>query len=184
MAIDAATGQFIESFGTDGLIDLTYNEETAYSGTSPPLVVKDVVIVGSAMADHPYTKEQHPGDVRAYDVKTGELRWTWSPIPQAGDPGVETWLDDSWTYSGMANGWTMFSADLDLGYVYLPTGAPTNDMYGGIALVITSTPTAWSASTRQPVKWSGISRRFITTSGITTTMLHLSLWTSRSTAPK
>ena len=131
MAIDAATGQFIESFGTDGLIDLTYNEETGYRGTSPPLVVKDVVIVGSAMADHPYTKEQHPGDVRAYDVKTGELRWTWSPIPQAGDPGVETWLDDSWTYSGMANVWTMFSADLDLGYVYLPTGAPTNDMYGG-----------------------------------------------------
>ena len=131
MAIDAATGQFIESFGTDGLIDLTYNEETGYGGTSPPLVVKDVVIVGSAMADHPYTKEQHPGDVRAYDVKTGELRWTWSPIPQAGDPGVETWLDDSWAYSGMANVWTMFSADLDLGYVYLPTGAPTNDMYGG-----------------------------------------------------
>ena len=54
-----------------------------------------------------------------------------APIPKAGEPGVETWLDDSWTYSGMANVWTMFSADLELGYVYLPTGAPTNDMYGG-----------------------------------------------------
>ena len=130
-AIDAATGGPIESFGEAGRIDLSYDAETGYSGTSPPLVVRDVVILGSAMADHPYTKEQHPGDVRAYDVRTGELRWTWSPIPKAGEPGVETWLDESWTYSGMANVWTMFSADLDLGLVYLPTGAPTNDMYGG-----------------------------------------------------
>ena len=131
MAIDADTGRMIEGFGDAGLVDLTYDEATGYSGTSPPVVVRDVVILGSAMADHPFTKEQHPGDVRAYDVRTGELRWTWSPIPKAGEPGVETWLDDSWTYSGMANVWTMFSADLELGYVYLPTGAPTNDMYGG-----------------------------------------------------
>tara|TARA_B100000029_G_scaffold49199_1_gene44914 strand:+ start:1244 stop:3136 length:1893 start_codon:yes stop_codon:yes gene_type:complete len=131
LATNASTGQSIDSFGSDGKVDLSYDVETGYSGTSPPVVVKDVVILGSAMGDHPYTKEQHPGDVRAYDVRTGELRWTWSPIPKAGEPGVETWLDDSWTYSGMANVWTMFSADLELGYVYLPTGAPTNDMYGG-----------------------------------------------------
>ena len=131
IATNASTGQSIDSFGGNGKVDLSYDAETGYSGTSPPVVVKDVVILGSAMADHPYTKEQHPGDVRAYDVRTGELRWTWSPIPKAGEPGVETWLDDSWTYSGMANVWTMFSADLELGYVYLPTGAPTNDMYGG-----------------------------------------------------
>ena len=131
LATNASTGQSLDSFGSNGKVDLRYDAETGYSGTSPPVVVKDVVILGSAMADHPYTKEQHPGDVRAYDVRTGELRWTWSPIPKAGEPGVETWLDDSWTYSGMANVWTMFSADLELGYVYLPTGAPTNDMYGG-----------------------------------------------------
>ncbi len=131
LATNASTGQSIDSFESDGKVDLSYDVETGYSGTSPPVVVKDVVILGSAMGDHPYTKEQHPGDVRAYDVRTGELRWTWSPIPKAGEPGVETWLDDSWTYSGMANVWTMFSADLELGYVYLPTGAPTNDMYGG-----------------------------------------------------
>ena len=130
-ATDAATGRPVETFGNGGRVDLTYGAEAGYRGTSPPLVVRDVVILGSAMADHPFTKEQHPGDVRAYDVRTGELRWTWSPIPRAGEPGVETWLDDSWTYSGMANVWTMFSADLELGYVYLPTGAPTNDMYGG-----------------------------------------------------
>ena len=131
IATDAATGRPIETFGDGGLVDLTYDAGAGYRGTSPPLVIRDVVILGSAMADHPFTKEQHPGNVRAYDVRTGELRWTWSPIPRAGEPGVETWLDDSWTYSGMANVWTMFSADLDLGYVYLPTGAPTNDMYGG-----------------------------------------------------
>ena len=131
MAVDAATGRLVESFGDGGLVDLTYDEQTGYRGTSPPVVVKDVVILGSMMEDHPFTKEQHPGDVRAYDVRTGALRWTWSPIPRAGEPGVETWLDDSWQYSGMANVWTMFSADLELGYVYLPTGAPTNDMYGG-----------------------------------------------------
>ena len=131
MAVDAATGELIDSFGNAGLVDLTYDAETGYSGTSPPLVVKDVVILGSAMADHPFTMEQHPGDVRAYDVRTGALRWSWSPVPRAGEPGVETWLDDSWEYSGMSNVWTMFSADLELGYVYLPTGAPTNDMYGG-----------------------------------------------------
>ncbi len=131
IAIDAASGRPVETFGSDGRVDLTYDTEAGYRGTSPPLVVRDVVILGSAMADHPFTKEQHPGDVRAFDVRTGELRWTWSPIPRAGEPGVETWLDDSWTYSGMANVWTMFSADLELGYVYLPTGAPTNDMYGG-----------------------------------------------------
>jgi len=131
IATDASTGRIIDSFGNNGKVDLSYNTETGYSGTSPPLVVKDVVIVGSAMADHPHTKEQHPGDVRAYDVLSGELRWTWSPIPRNGEPGVETWLDDSWEYSGMGNVWTMFSADLELGYVYLPTGAPTNDMYGG-----------------------------------------------------
>ena len=131
IATNAATGRMVASFGNDGKVDLSYNAETDYSGTSPPLVVKDVVILGSAMADHPYTKEQHPGDVRAYDVRTGELRWTWSPVPRAGELGVETWLDGSWEYSGMANVWTMFSADLELGYIYLPTGAPTNDMYGG-----------------------------------------------------
>ena len=131
IATDALTGRMLASFGDGGKVDLNYDAAAGYRGTSPPLVVKDVVILGSAMADHPLTKEQHPGDVRAYDVRTGELRWTWSPIPRAGEPGVETWLDNSWEYSGMANVWTMLSADLELGYVYLPTGAPTNDMYGG-----------------------------------------------------
>ncbi len=135
LAADARTGRLVPSFGDGGKVDLRYRTDSGdpidYSGTSPPLIVRDVAIVGSSMADHPLTKEQHPGDVRAYDVRTGELRWTWSPVPQEGEFGVETWLDNSWEYSGMANVWTMMSADEELGYVYLPTGAPTNDMYGG-----------------------------------------------------
>ena len=135
LATDVETGRLVQDFGDGGTVDLRVYADTPelvpYSWSSPPLVVRDVVIVGSAMQDHPATKEQRPGYVRAYDVRTGELRWTWNPIPRAGEPGVETWLDDSWEYSGMANVWTMMSADEELGLVYLPTGAPTNDMYGG-----------------------------------------------------
>ena len=89
------------------------------------------MIVGAAMNDHPPVKEGDPGYVRAYDVRTGQLRWTFNPIPQEGELGVVTWLDESWQYSGSANVWTMMSADDELGLVYLPTGAPTNDTYGG-----------------------------------------------------
>ena len=135
LATNVQTGRLIPDFGEGGKVDLRIYADTAelidYNWTSPPLVVRDVVIVGSSMADHPLTKEQRPGYVRAYDVRTGGLRWTWNPIPQGGEPGVETWLDGSWRYSGMANVWTMMSADEELGLVYLPTGAPTNDMYGG-----------------------------------------------------
>ena len=134
-ATDLETGRPIESFGDGGTVDLRVFEDTSelipFAYTSPPLVVRDVVVVGQAMQDHPRTKENRPGYTRAYDVRTGELRWTFNPIPQAGEPGVETWLDNSWEYSGMANVWTMMSADEELGLVYLPTGAPSNDMYGG-----------------------------------------------------
>ena len=135
LATDPETGRLIPGFGDAGKVDLRVFADTAelvdFNYTSPPLVVRDVVVVGQAMADHPLTMENRPGYVRAYDARTGALRWTWNPIPRAGEPGVETWLDDSWEYSGMGNVWTMMSADEELGLVYLPTGAPSNDMYGG-----------------------------------------------------
>ena len=143
-AVDAETGALIRSFGDGGRVDLRYYERApengrplpdsnprAFRNSSGPLVVGDVVVLGSTMADHPNLKEQDPGDVRAYDARTGELRWTFRPIPNAGDEGVETWRDGSWQYSGTANVWTLMSADQERGIVYLPTGAPTNDMYGG-----------------------------------------------------
>ena len=94
------------------------------------------------------------------------LQWTWNPIPGEGEPGVETWLDDSWQYSGMANVWTMMSADEELGLVYLPTGAPSKRIcMEGIAPGTTSTRTAWCVCAPTPVRWSGTSRRCITTCG-------------------
>ena len=135
LATDLGTGRLVPSFGDRGKVDLRYFEDSTeprgFSFSSAPLVVRDIVVVGAAMADHPPVKEADPGYVRAYDVRTGALRWTFNPIPQAGELGVDTWLDDSWQYSAMANVWTMASADAELGLVYLPTGAPTNDMYGG-----------------------------------------------------
>ncbi|MEO2197019.1 MAG: PQQ-binding-like beta-propeller repeat protein [bacterium] len=135
LATDVETGRLVSDFGDGGKVDLRVYADTTelipYSYTSPPLVVRDVVVVGQAMEDHPLTMEQRPGYVRAYNVRTGALQWTWNPIPGEGEPGVETWLDDSWQYSGMANVWTMMSADEELGLIYLPTGAPSNDMYGG-----------------------------------------------------
>ena len=75
--------------------------------------------------------EGEPGDVRAYNVRTGKLRWTFRVIPRPGEVGNETWENDSWSYSGAANVWSLMSADEELGYVYLPTSSATNDMFGG-----------------------------------------------------
>ena len=98
---------------------------------SPPMVVGDVVINGSSISDRRVTMEAIPGWVRAWDVRTGKHRWDFRPIPRPGEEGVETWKNDSWSYSGNANVWSMMSADEELGYVYLPTTTPTNDYYGG-----------------------------------------------------
>ena len=72
-----------------------------------------------------------PGDVYAFDVRTGTLRWTFHVIPRAGESGTETWENESWRYTGAANVWAPMSGDDELGYVYLPTSSATNDMYGG-----------------------------------------------------
>ena len=83
------------------------------------------------MTDAPQTKVQPPGDVQAFDVRSGKPRWTFHVIPQPGAAGNETWEGDSWSYSGEANLWSLISADEEQGFAYLPLTAPTNDMYGG-----------------------------------------------------
>jgi quinoprotein glucose dehydrogenase len=83
------------------------------------------------MSDSPPRKEAIPGDVRGYDVRTGQLRWTFHVVPRARELGVETWKDDSWQYSGHTNIWSLISVDEQLGYAYLPLTSPTSDMYGG-----------------------------------------------------
>ena len=136
IAIDAETGHAIESFGTGGSVDLAAGIPRAernrvYTFTSPPIICRDTVIVGSVIMDGTNTKEMPPGHVRGFDARTGEQRWIFHTIPQKGEFGNETWEDGSWEYSGNTNVWAPMSADEDLGYVYLPVGAPTNDFYGG-----------------------------------------------------
>jgi quinoprotein glucose dehydrogenase len=141
IAVDAKTGRPISDFGRNGRVDLLEGLPRAsrdrgdgrspVSSPAPPLVVRDTVIVGSAIEDFTQSKEMPPGWVRAYDVKTGKPRWHFNPIPQPGEFGHDTWLKDSWAYTGQANMWSAMSADEELGYVYLPLGSPTSDHYGG-----------------------------------------------------
>ncbi len=141
IALDATTGTPINTFGTSGEVDLTVGIPrlgTARFGvTSAPTVVGDVVVLGSSIHDGPGVKEQPPGDVRGFDARTGALVWTFHTIPRVGEFGTSTWGNDpgsgtpSWQFSGAANSWAPMTADLELGYVYVPTGCPTNDYYGG-----------------------------------------------------
>ncbi|MEM7249630.1 MAG: pyrroloquinoline quinone-dependent dehydrogenase [Acidobacteriota bacterium] len=133
--LDAATGEPIPSFGDGGRIDLTQGlgrafDRKYYSVPSPPAVCNDVIVVGSSIHDSPLEEVMPPGDVRAFDVRSGELLWTFHPVPREGDPATATWEDDSWKTAGQANVWTWMSCDEELGLVYLPTSAPTNDFHG------------------------------------------------------
>ena len=98
---------------------------------SAPIVVGDVVVVGSVVSDGPRYQLAPPGDVRGFDVRTGREVWQFHTIPQIGEAGNDTWLNGSWQYTGAANAWGSLTADQELGYVYVPTGTPTNDYYGG-----------------------------------------------------
>ena len=138
LQVDAVTGEPVEEFGNAGRVDLTAGIPRArrrapinYSITSAPIIIRDVIVVGSAISDQPEYKEMPPGHVRGFDVHTGELLWTFHTIPQPGELGNDTWENGSWEYSGHANVWTLMSADEETGYVYLPIGSPTNDFYGG-----------------------------------------------------
>ena len=133
IALDAKTGRPYENFGQGGRVDLTTGlaDGARYRWGGAPTVVRDVIVVGQSMSDTFVTKEDIRGDVRAFDVRTGELRWVFHTIPQAGEFGTDTWDDESWQYSGHAPVWALFSADEELGYVYLPISSSTNDMYGG-----------------------------------------------------
>ncbi len=133
-AINLKTGELIRSFGEAGKVDLRTGlgpQPQPFNFTSAPLIVKDIAVIGSSIADNPNLKEGTRGDVRGYDVKTGKLRWTFRTIPREREFGVETWEDRSWDYTGAVNAWSNLSADEELGYIYLPLTSPTSDMYGG-----------------------------------------------------
>jgi len=133
IALNAKTGDRYGDFGDGGRVNLSagLGSDMVYTWSGAPLVTGDVVVLGMSPGDTFANKEASRGDVRAYDVRTGALRWQFHVIPQAGEFGVDTWGNDSWKYSGHASVWSLFSADDELGYVYMPVTAPTNDMYGG-----------------------------------------------------
>jgi quinoprotein glucose dehydrogenase len=133
--LDAKTGKPIPTFGAEGRIDLAEGLRRAvdrdyYTMTSPPVIVRGVIVVGSSIMDWWRHRPSAPGDVRGFDVNTGRLLWTFHTVPQMGDPNVETWQVESWRETGNANVWAPMSADEELGYVYLPVSTPTNDFYG------------------------------------------------------
>jgi quinoprotein glucose dehydrogenase len=132
-ALDARTGAPVAGFGDDGKVDLSTGSgpEGFITWGGAPLIVSDTVVVGSILSDYPTKKEGVPGHVRGFDMRTGRLRWTFRVVPRPGEFGVETWENESWAYTGAANMWSSPSADLELGYVYVPLSSPTNDWYGG-----------------------------------------------------
>lgn len=132
-ALDAESGEYIRGFGDNGRVSLQVEDPGAerFRWGGVPMVVGDVVVIGQAMSDDFSNKEALRGDVRAYDVRTGELRWVYHVIPQEGEFGTDTWQDRSWSYTGHSPVWALFSADQELGLVYMPITSGTNDMYGG-----------------------------------------------------
>jgi quinoprotein glucose dehydrogenase len=135
ICLNAQTGKPIPTFGQAGRIDLTQGlgrpvDRRLYGVSSPPIICRDVVVMGSKVHEDPVQQEMPPGDVRGFDVRSGKQMWQFHSIPREGEFGNETWEQESWKTTGAANVWTLMSADEALGYVYLPFGTSANDHYG------------------------------------------------------
>jgi quinoprotein glucose dehydrogenase len=143
VSLDAKTGIPDPGFGENGVVDLKVGVEVGKGQqidlvkgeaglNATPVVAKDEVIVGSAFKGGiPETHNNSKGLVRAFDVRTGKLIWTFRTIPKPGEFGNDTWLDGSWATNGNTGVWAQISVDEDLGIAYLPVEEPTSDHYGG-----------------------------------------------------
>ena len=137
IALDARTGQPVRGFGEQGSVDLRKGLRIPPTGfadyevTSPPAVIGNVIVVGSGIADG--TSKPHPsGEVRGFDAISGKLRWTWDPVPQdAAAVGAGSWRNGSAARAGGANAWSVIVADPARNLVFVPTGSPNNDYFGG-----------------------------------------------------
>ena len=134
IALDARTGNPKSGFGASGIVDLTRGlgrniDGLGFTVTSPGVVYKDLVIVGSTVGEGP--DPAAPGHVRAYDVRTGEQRWIFHTIPQPGETGYDTWPADAWKTAGGTNAWGGMTVDSGRNLVYLPLGSASFDFYGG-----------------------------------------------------
>ena len=177
ITLDAATGDRVTGFGTNGIVDLKQGMDqeidpiTGEVGLhATPTVAGDTIIVGAAHlpGGAPASMKNVKGYVRGFDARTGERRWIFHTIPGADEFGNDTWLNDSWRYTGNAGVWGQISVDEELGIVYLPTEMPTNDYYGAIATATICSPTASWRWISRPASGSGTSSSSITTSGIGT----------------
>ena len=140
IAIDARDGTPCPMFGRNGSVNLKEGlrippfEAQAYSMTSPPVVVNGVVVTGSSIADNT-RPDSASGEVRAYDARTGALKWSWDPIPQnPQDPAYGEWRGTMAHKTGAANAWSVLSADPDRDLVFVPTTSPGSDYYGAMRL--------------------------------------------------
>ena len=146
--LDAKTGNPRQDFGDDGQIDLAKGyrlDAQGYGWSGFPLIIRDLVVVAGhgtissrrdqdGHSDTAAKRDQLPltvGDIRAYDVRSGKLRWTFHVVPQEGEFGNDTWQNGSWKTTGGADSWATMSADPELGYIYVPLDAPEFDWYGG-----------------------------------------------------
>lgn len=136
ICLDAETGTPVESFGDHGSIDLSRGliwpiERRHYTQTSPPVIYRDLVILGNGVGDRLVYKNDPPGDIRAFDARTGRQVWTFHTIPQRGEAGHETWQEGATETTGHTNAWAPMTLDERRGLLYVPVGTPSNDFFGG-----------------------------------------------------
>jgi quinoprotein glucose dehydrogenase len=140
IALDARTGQRIPTFGTGGIVDLKRDNDQEIDELNgeiglhaAPIVAKDTIIVGAAHIEGsaPRHYKAAIGNVRAYDVRTGQRRWIFHTVPRPGEFGHDTWLEDSWIQAGNTGVWAQMSVDEELNMVYAGVELPTGDYYGG-----------------------------------------------------
>lgn len=131
-AVNAKTGKLIPSFGDNGRVDLREGlghegENLSIGMSTPGTIYKDLLICGSIVAEQ---LPAYPGDIRAFDVRTGKIRWQFHTIPHPGEFGYDEWPKNAWLYSGAANDWAGLSIDIKRGIVYVPLGSASSDYYG------------------------------------------------------
>jgi quinoprotein glucose dehydrogenase len=132
LALDAKTGKIDMAFGDNGRVNMRAaferpETQTTISVPTPGVIYNDLIILGSSV---PETVPSTPGDIRAYDARTGKLRWKFNTVPRPGEFGYETWPKDTWKYSGGANAWAGLALDAKRGLVFAATGSAAYDFYG------------------------------------------------------
>jgi quinoprotein glucose dehydrogenase len=157
-ALDPSTGTPIATFGSAGRIDLREHlgrdpQTQGVRLTTPGVIYKDLMILGGRVGE---TLPTSPGDIRAYDVRTGALRWAFHTIPHPGEPGAGTWPTRAWEYGGGANNWPGMALDERTGIVYIPTGSAASDFYGADRIGDSSPTPALDAATGAPLVFPAV----------------------------